>query len=384
MINKMRTFICSIVFLDLVGFSKQTVDNQIILKESLNELISKIISDFPESEHIFIDCGDGAAVGFVGDPEYALFFAINLRNAILRKNPGMVARIGINLGPVKLVEDLNGHPNLIGDGINVAQRIMDFAEPNQITVSRSFHEVTSCLSKNIADLYIYLGSKTDKHVRKYQVYAIANTQLNLSGSNEPEIPGTHDGGAIRKDGGTNTATLSLASKRNMSVKLPFAPSKYKKAFGLSVAAIIAAVSFALLYPKGKTQIAKQNISRQNNSAVFATMTSARKMKHEKGAYAHIRFKVTPQGVLFIDGKKRGLATTIGEVAVEQGEHTIIIKHEHYKDYRKIVHLDPNENILIEHNFKKGARKSAKNNYAKTIKSSTKVSPSAFTATITPK
>lgn len=384
MINKMRTFICSIVFLDLVGFSKETVDNQIILKESLNELISKIIADFPESEHIIIDCGDGAAIGFAGDPEYALFFAINLRNAIVKKDSGMVARIGINLGPVKLVEDLNGHPNLIGDGINVAQRIMGFAEPNQITVSRSFHEVTSCLSKNIADLYAYLGSKTDKHVRKYQVYAIANHQFNFSVTNESDIPGTRDGAAISKDGGTEESEPSCEPKLKKFALVPFALRGNKRLVGLTVAVIIAAVSFFLLHAKGKAPIANQKTAKQANSVTSAPMTSTGKIKQDKDAHAVIHFKVTPQGIIFVDGEKKGMASTIRKILVEKGDHTIIIKHDHFKDYRKIVHLDPNDNILIEHSFRKSTASSANKNYVKRRKSTGKVSSGAFTSTFTPK
>ena len=90
--------------------------------------------------------GDGAAISFLGDPEDALFVTLSLREAMVRE--GMTStiveasgedsvRMGINLGPVKLVKDINGHPNIIGDGINVAQRIMSFARPGQIVVSRS-------------------------------------------------------------------------------------------------------------------------------------------------------------------------------------------------------------------------------------------------------
>ena len=49
--------------------------------------------------------------------------------------PEVPARIGLNLGPVRLVRDLNGRPNIIGDGINVAQRVMAFADAGQILVS---------------------------------------------------------------------------------------------------------------------------------------------------------------------------------------------------------------------------------------------------------
>ena len=62
--------------------------------------------------------------------------------------------------------------NIIGDGINVAQRVMSFARPGQLLVSRSFYEVVSCLSRDYAKLFHHEGSRTDKHVREHEVYAV--------------------------------------------------------------------------------------------------------------------------------------------------------------------------------------------------------------------
>jgi hypothetical protein len=83
-------------------------------------------------------------------------------------------RMGINLGPVKLVKDINGHPNIIGDGINVAQRIMSFARPGQIVVSRSYYDVVSNLASEYAKLFHYEGSRTDKHVREHEIYVVGH------------------------------------------------------------------------------------------------------------------------------------------------------------------------------------------------------------------
>ena len=84
-------------------------------------------------------------------------------------------RIGINLGPVKLVNDVNGHPSMIGDGINAAQRIMGFAEPGQIVVSRSYHDVVSRLSENYATLFSHGGARTDKHLREHDIYLVGES-----------------------------------------------------------------------------------------------------------------------------------------------------------------------------------------------------------------
>ena len=59
-------------------------------------------------------------------------------------------RAGINLGPVRLVRDINSQPNIIGDGINVAQRVMSFAQPTQVLVSRSYYDVVTRISEDYA------------------------------------------------------------------------------------------------------------------------------------------------------------------------------------------------------------------------------------------
>lgn len=178
-----RTFICSVVFIDLVGYSKKPVTEQIRLKTSLTNNLSEAIKDIPVNDRIILDTGDGAAISFLGDPEDALFVTLSLREAMVRENmtATMVessgedsVRMGINLGPVKLVKDINGHPNIIGDGINVAQRIMSFARPGQIVVSRSYYDVVSNLASEYAKLFHYEGSRTDKHVREHEIYVVGH------------------------------------------------------------------------------------------------------------------------------------------------------------------------------------------------------------------
>ncbi|MRR06085.1 MAG: hypothetical protein EG828_03935 [Deltaproteobacteria bacterium] len=327
MIQKMRTFICSIVFLDLVGFSKNTVDRQIILKENLNCFIAKVITDFPENEYIKIDCGDGAAIGFVGDPEYALFFAMNLRDTIVKNASDMVARIGINLGPVKLVKDINGNPNLIGDGINVAQRIMSFAEPNQVTVSRSFHEVTSCLSKDIADLYFYIGSRTDKNVRKYQVYSIGNPNPGFNLSSTPKDGGASDicaGVAVEPSGDTQESSQSTTvSGFDVFGFLSNNWEKNKRLYSLCAIGLLVAVSYAMIPVKGKAPSMEQGSTKENKVVILGQQSSARKLVKVEKSFASVRFKVSPRGVIYVDGHKKGVAPAIKELQVEKGEHTIV-------------------------------------------------------------
>jgi hypothetical protein len=176
-----------VVFLDVVEYSKQPVTQQIRMKEYVNRLISHALEPIATGDRVILDTGDGAALCFLGDPEHALFVALGLRNG-LQDGPEpntleVALRIGIHLGPVKMVKDLNGQLNVIGDGINAAQRIMSFAKPNQILVSRSYYETVAILSQENAKLFHYEGIRKDKHIREYDVY-----EVGVPSSTHADIP----------------------------------------------------------------------------------------------------------------------------------------------------------------------------------------------------
>lgn len=171
-----KTTICSIVFLDIIDYSKKSVSEQIDIKNQFNQLINHSLKDVDQDERIILDTGDGAAIAHLGSPEDALFVSLSIRDEILKSNilssMPLYVRFGINLGPVRLVSDINSQPNIIGDGINVAQRIMSFAKPNQIVVSRSYYDVTSRLTQEISQMFDYSGIKHDKHVREHEIYTV--------------------------------------------------------------------------------------------------------------------------------------------------------------------------------------------------------------------
>ena len=180
-----RTLVLSVVAVDLVGYSRTSVAEQMALKDNFNQVLLEAIHDIPVADRIILDTGDGVAIGFLGDPEDALYVALFMHDAINREHTdkssdGTIAtagviRIGINLGPVKLATGVGGHPHIIGDGINVAERIMAFAEPGQLTASRPFFEVMSTLSEHYATLFQYAGVRTDNQVRAHDVYLVGKS-----------------------------------------------------------------------------------------------------------------------------------------------------------------------------------------------------------------
>jgi len=173
--SQRRNLLCTIMFLDLVGYSARSVDDQVALKRLFNELIAKALKGVPEETRIAIDTGDGAAICFLGDPEEALHSAMLLRDLLGQRYGSLLsARIGLHMGPVRIISDINDRVNVVGDGINVAQRVMDFAQGDQVLVSRSYYDVISRITDDTADLFQYLGQYEDKHGRLHEVYAVAN------------------------------------------------------------------------------------------------------------------------------------------------------------------------------------------------------------------
>ena len=186
-----KTSICSIVFLDIIDYSKKPDSEQIDVKNQFNDFINIALKNIAQNDRIILDTGDGAAIAYMGSPEDALFMALNIRDSIIKNNESgeslIHVRFGINLGPVRVVKDINGRPNIIGDGINVAQRIMSFAQPNQILVSRSYYEITSRLTQEISKMFDYSGIKQDKHVREHEIYSVRLSERRATVENQEEV-----------------------------------------------------------------------------------------------------------------------------------------------------------------------------------------------------
>ncbi len=163
-----RTLVCSVLFLDVVGYSKRGVDEQVRLKQALNSVLEHAMDHADREECVVVDTGDGAAVTFLGDPERALFVGLSVFDNAGELN----LRMGINLGPVSLMKDFNGQLNVVGDGINVAERVMGFSKVGELLVSRSFYEVISMLSADYASMFREEGSHSDKHGRGHEVYKV--------------------------------------------------------------------------------------------------------------------------------------------------------------------------------------------------------------------
>jgi class 3 adenylate cyclase len=362
-----RTLVCSVLFLDIADYSQKPVAEQLQLKQGFNQALGVALEHVAPRDRIILDTGDGAAITFMGDPEDALFASMAMRD--LATN--VPVRSGVNLGPVRLVKDLNGQMNIIGDGINVAQRVMSFARPGQLLVSRSFYEVVSCLSRDYASLFRHEGSRTDKHVRAHEVYAVVGATPSPRRVDEAEArsESTAPGAA-----GWFSGTGPFGLRRSSLIAAPLA-------FLLIVAGGVGAramlpVEAPVAKPAPPKPVAAKPIdqaapppapaagggaavieepARPKKQALARAETKTEKARPEKPAApkgpGRLELAVAPWGEVLVDGKSRGLSPPLRVLEVPPGTHKVEIRNSTFPAHVATVEVKPGEAVRIQHRFR---------------------------------
>jgi adenylate cyclase len=131
-----------ILFLDIVGYSKLLSDEQKELVQELNQIVRET-EQFRAAEAqgklTRLPTGDGMVLVFTNNPEAPVECALEISKA-LQSHTRLKVRMGIHSGPVNPVADVNDQSNLLGAGINVAQRVMYCGDAGHILLSKHFAE----------------------------------------------------------------------------------------------------------------------------------------------------------------------------------------------------------------------------------------------------
>ena len=134
--------IAHVLFLDIVGYSKLSINEQHARIQELNEIVRES-EQFRKAEAasriLKIPTGDGMALVFYKSPEEPAQCASEISRA-LKSNPRLQIRMGIHSGPVSAVADVTERTNVAGAGINMAQRVMDCGDAGHILLSKHVAE----------------------------------------------------------------------------------------------------------------------------------------------------------------------------------------------------------------------------------------------------
>jgi class 3 adenylate cyclase len=119
--------IAHILLIDVVGYSRLLVNEQIELLQHLNQIV-RSTECFRAAESTGkltrVPTGDGMALLFSRSPEEPAQCALEISQA-LKDHAHIQLRMGVHSGPVSQVIDVNDRTNIAGAGINIAQRVMD-------------------------------------------------------------------------------------------------------------------------------------------------------------------------------------------------------------------------------------------------------------------
>jgi TolB-like protein/Tfp pilus assembly protein PilF len=170
-----------ILFLDIVGYSKLLADEQKELVQELNQIVretEQFRAAEAEGKLTRLPTGDGMVLVFTNNPEAPVECALEISKA-LHSHPKLKVRMGIHSGPVNPVADVNDQSNLLGAGINVAQRVMYFGDAGHILLSKHFAEDLEHYAHWRSHLHD-VGEATDKHGLRMPLVNLYTGQLGNS------------------------------------------------------------------------------------------------------------------------------------------------------------------------------------------------------------
>src|SRR5437016_11854066 len=134
--------IAHILFIDTVGYSKLSINDQRAVVDELTEVVRNS-DQYQKAEAagrlIKIPAGDGMALVFYTSPEAPAQCAVEI-SRLLKKHPRLQLRMGVHSGPVSGVIDVTGRANLAGAGLNMAQRVMACGDAGHILISKHVAE----------------------------------------------------------------------------------------------------------------------------------------------------------------------------------------------------------------------------------------------------
>ncbi|HLK15177.1 MAG TPA: AAA-like domain-containing protein [Fimbriimonadaceae bacterium] len=162
--------VAHVLFIDIVGYSKESTTIQIRLIRELNELVgnSETFRSAREGHKVLsLPTGDGMALLFFDD----VFAPARCAKEISLANSPARVRMGIHSGLVQHQIDITGAENAVGEGINTAARIMDAGEAGHILLSEQYAGWLRQFDE-WAPLVHELGTTVAKHDQRLKVFSL--------------------------------------------------------------------------------------------------------------------------------------------------------------------------------------------------------------------
>ena len=179
----MQRRLAAILAADVVGYSKLMGDDETGTLAALRTLRGDLLAPSVQTHrgNLVKSMGDGWLVEFpsVGD---AVNCAIAVQQALAAHN-GLKLRVGVHIGDVTFEDE-----DIFGDGVNVAARLQEKAEPGNIMISDTAWRT---IDGKLSEVFVDLGPQELKNIGK-PVTAFAWGTGQAMHKPEPEILGLPD------------------------------------------------------------------------------------------------------------------------------------------------------------------------------------------------
>jgi TolB-like protein/class 3 adenylate cyclase/Tfp pilus assembly protein PilF len=235
--------IAHLLLIDVVGYSKLLVNEQIEFLQELKEVV-RSTECFRKAEArgelIRVPTGDGMALVFFHSPEEPARCALEISKA-LQEHPHIQLRMGVHSGPVNQVIDVNDKTTIAGSGINVAQRVMDCGDAGHILLSG--HIAEDLTQYRHWQPYLHdLGECEVKHGLRLHLVNLYKDNLG-----NPHVPDKLKRRRWKRASGVSVRPV-------ITPRWP----KYVLTAVLLVSAVALAISFSVFYRGGSPAVARSS------------------------------------------------------------------------------------------------------------------------------
>jgi TolB-like protein/class 3 adenylate cyclase/Tfp pilus assembly protein PilF len=285
--------IAHLLLIDVVGYSKLLVNEQIELLQELNQIV-RGTECFRAAETkgklVRVSTGDGMALLFFHSPEEPVRCALEISRT-LQEHPHIRLRMGVHSGPVNQVTDVNDKTNIAGSGINVAQRVMDCGDAGHILLSR--HIAEDLTQYRQWQPYLHdLGECEVKHGLRLHLVNLYKDNLG-----NPHVPDK----LKRRRRWKRTSAVS-----DRPVITPRWP-RYVLTAVLLLSAVALAISFSVFYRRGSPAVARSSAGKAADVGLPITEKSIAVLPFENRSE-------DKANAYFADGIQEEILTRLSKIA----------------------------------------------------------------------
>ena len=173
----------AVLLVDIVGYSRHLIGRQTELVSYMQESVRQTPTfqrTHKAGEVISLPTGDGLALVFLSNPIDPVECAVEIAGR-LRSRPELQIRMGINIGPIHRVSDINGNLNVTGGAINIAQRIMDCGDAGHILLSNAVADTLKQVCDTWVEKLYDLGVTLVKHERELHLFNLYTGEVGNPG-----------------------------------------------------------------------------------------------------------------------------------------------------------------------------------------------------------